>query len=366
MGDQVFAKEFAREETEYRVFIGSYADSAQTGIYSYRMRIQDGQCQLELTATTSQIANPSFLEVDKERGLLFAVSETGEGRGQVVSYRVRADSGELTRVSEQATLGASPCHVLRMDAENAVLCVNYMGGNVSAFSFHPGSGELSPAFASVKHEGRGPNASRQEGPHPHSAWLDPSGQFVFVVDLGIDKVRRYRVNVAAKAMMYDGEVAIAAGSGPRHLVFHPSGRYVYVVNELSSTITAFAYDPAGGHMNEVETVSTLPEGFTGNSTAAAIRIGGGGRFVYASNRGDDSIVTFAVDESSGRLSFVSRESTKGRVPRDFNLTPDGTFLLAANQESDSITAFAIHPTTGSLRFVGQVASISRPTCIQIV
>ena len=357
-------QDLTRAEKEYRVFIGSYADAAQPGIYSYRMRIQDGHCQMELLATESQIANPSFLDVDKERGLLFAVSETGDGH--IVSYRINADTGELTRICEQATLGSSPCHVLRMDGESAVLCVNYMGGNVSAFSFHEGTGQLTPAFASVKHEGHGPNPSRQEAPHPHSAWLDPSGRFVFVVDLGIDRICRYRVDVATKAMVRDGEVAVSAGAGPRHLVFHPSGRFVYVVNELGSTVTAFAYHQGGGEMHELETVSTLPIGFTGTNTAAAIRISHDGRFLYVSNRGDDSIATFAVDETSGRLSPIGHESTKGLVPRDFNLTPDSRCLLAANQESDSITAFAIDTTTGVPRFVGQVASISHPTCIQIV
>ncbi len=227
-------------------------------------------------------------------------------------------------------------------------------------------GQLAPASDAIQHEGSSVHPRRQTGPHAHSANLDPTNRFAFVPDLGMDKVMIYKLDIAAGKLVAGEQpwAEVAPGAGPRHFTFHPNMLYAYVINEIGSTITAFAYDMANGKLTEVQTVPTLPEDFDGESTTADIHVHPSGKFLYGSNRGHDSIAIFEVDEATGKLTPIGHESTQGKSPRNFGLDPTGTFLLAANQNSDTIVSFRIDTATGKLTPTGHVTNVPSPVCVK--
>jgi 6-phosphogluconolactonase len=228
----------------------------------------------------------------------------------------------------------------------------------------PGSSGVPGGF--IQHEGKGPNPQRQEGPHGHSINPTADGRFAIACDLGLDKVFVHALDAARATLAAHAHATVKAGAGPRHFAFHPDGRRGYAVNELDLTVTAFDFDPAAGTLAPVQTLSTLPADVTdtkGFSTAAIVTHPGG-RFVYASNRGHDSIAMYAVDAATGRLSFLGVEPIRGQVPRNFAIDPSGRFLLAAGQKSDTVTVFAIDPQTGRLSFTGHTLPVPAPVCIR--
>jgi 6-phosphogluconolactonase len=230
------------------------------------------------------------------------------------------------------------------------------------------NGRLKPASDVHQHGGSSVNENRQEGPHAHSAVVDPTNRYVFVADLGIDKIMGYQLDFEGNRLA-PNEVPfleIPAGSGPRHLAFHPNGRFAYVINELNSTINALRYDVSVGTFSILQTVSTLPEDFNGENSCADIHLTPSGKFLYGSNRGHDSLAIFAVDSETGLLSSVSHQSTHGNTPRNFTIDPTGTFLLAANQDSDNIVTFRIDHDTGLLDFVEQNTDVHKPVCLRIM
>lgn len=226
-------------------------------------------------------------------------------------------------------------------------------------------GELTDA---IQHQGSSVNPQRQEGPHPHSANPDAANRYLFVPDLGLDKIMIYRVDLTHGKLSPNDEpwARVKAGAGPRHFAFHPNGKYGYVINELDSTLTAFAYDDKRGRLTEVETVSTLPENYKGRNHCADVHVSPSGKFIYGSNRGHDSIVIFAINERTGRLTYVGHEPTQGKTPRNFAIDPTGTFLLVANQDSDTIVTFRIDRLTGKLSPTGNVISAPTPVCLKMI
>jgi 6-phosphogluconolactonase len=245
-----------------------------------------------------------------------------------------------------------------------VLVANYASGSVCVLPIDK-NGRLAEASQVIQHEGRGPDPKRQEGPHAHSIHLDPAGRFVLAVDLGLDKVLVYRFDPAqGRLLPHEGPPAsVAPGAGPRHLAFHPAGRFAYVINEMASTVTAFAYDAERGVLREVQTVSTLPPDFRGESTTAEVRVHPSGRFLYGSNRGHDSIAVFAIEADGGRLAAITCEPTHGRTPRHFAIDPTGAYLLAANQASGNLVVFRIDAHTGGLRPAGVQVEVPSPVCV---
>jgi 6-phosphogluconolactonase len=216
----------------------------------------------------------------------------------------------------------------------------------------------------VLHTGRSIHA-RQAGPHAHSIRLDPSGRFVLACDLGLDRVMVYRLD-AGSGQLVPSDLPFAqvsSGAGPRHTAFHPSGRFVYVNNEIDSTVSAFAFDAERGALQIVDTRSTLPDGLGGRNSTAQICLHPNGRTLYVSNRGHDSIALFAIDQERGTLTPLGHEPTQGKTPRNFNLDPSGTFLYAANQNSDTIVTFRVDPESGRLRAIGQVTQVPAAVCI---
>jgi 6-phosphogluconolactonase len=245
-----------------------------------------------------------------------------------------------------------------------VLVANYGGGSIAVLPVQ-GDGRLSPATTFVQHEGHGADPGRQKGPHAHWIELDRANRYALAADLGLDEVLVYKFDPATGGLTpgQPPAVHLAPGAGPRHAAFHPDGRHVYVINEMQSTVTAFSYDPATGALGELQTLSTVPAGFTGQTDTAEIAVRADGRFLYGSNRGHDSIAIFAIDAASGKLTAAGYQPTLGKTPRHFAIDPTGTFLLAANQQTDNIAVFRIDRARGALAPVGQPYSVPRPVCV---
>jgi 6-phosphogluconolactonase len=351
------------------VYVGTYTRGESEGIYVYRMDPSSGA--LEFSSKATGIENPSFLDIDPSRRFLYAVSEIGgsssKPEGAVNAYSIAPGSGRLTYLNQQPTLGDGPCHLSVDRTGKYVLVANYGSGSVCILPIES-DGRLGESTDFVQHEGSSVDPERQQGPHAHSINIDAANRFAFAPDLGIDKVMIYRLDLARGKLEPSDQrfVRLQAGAGPRHFDFHPGGGYAYVINELGSTVTAFAYDASSGSLRELQTVSTLPDDFAGTSHTADVHVAPSGRFLYGSNRGHGSIAVFAIDESTGELSYVDREPTGGETPRNFAIDPTGTFLLAANQDTDTIVTFRIDQQTGRLESTGHVAEVPTPVCLKFL
>lgn len=347
------------------LFVGTYTtDTNSEGIYSYYMGDTGGLMRLGAFKSN----NPSFLTVDSSKRFLYAVNELGEFGGKpgggVSAFAIDPSTRALRLLNEQPSLGADPCHLTLDRKRRALLVANYTGGNVSAFPIRA-DGTLGPSTDLENHQGSGPK-EQQKGPHAHCIMLDPSERYALAADLGIDKVMIYKFN-AASGKLEPGKQPFAqlkAGAGPRHLTFHPNGRWVYVINELDSTMTVLHYNKGKGTLTELETVSTLPADFSGVSYCADVHVSHGGRFLYGSNRGHNSIVVFEIDRRTGKLKLVQHMSTGGDWPRNFAIEPYGRYLLVANQRSNTIVTLRINSETGELSPTNEVEQIPAPVCIR--
>ncbi|MCC6180184.1 MAG: lactonase family protein [Chloroflexi bacterium] len=348
------------------VYVGTYTRlGTSEGIYVYRRDPDTGRLTLLHTVAEE---DPSFLAFDPTKRYLVTVSEkrafAGEGMGEVASYRIDQETGNLAPINRQSTEGGEPCHLVVDPSGRYVLVANHEHGSVAVLPMEE-DGTLRPVSDLQQHRGSGPGPT-QTGPHAHFVTFDPAGRLVLVNDKGIDKVMLYRLDTeAGKLVPHDPPFArLHPGAAPRHLAFHPNGRYVYVNGEADLTVTAFAYDAERGALTELHYLSTLPEGATGErySTAQTL-VEPSGRFLYVSNRGHDSIAIFAIDPDTGRLTAVGHVSTQGRAPRNFAIDPSGTFLYAANQNSDTIVQFHIDRETGQLTPTGDVIEVGGPVCI---
>jgi 6-phosphogluconolactonase len=357
----------AERAGELLLYVGTYTTGKSEGIYLYRLNLSSGE--LKHVATTKRVVNPSFLALAPSRRYLYAVNEVGDfagtKSGAVSAFAVDQRTGELRLLNQQASLGADPCYV-DVDAKGRfVLIANYSGGNVTVFPVER-DGSLGEASDAKQGRGSSINRERQEGPHAHCIVLDPSNQFAYSCDLGTDKIMIFRFD-ARKGKLLPNEppwVQVKPGRGPRHLAFSPSGKYVFVLNELHSTVTAFARAPEKGSLKELQTLTTLPKGFTGTNTSADIHVSLDGRFVYCSNRGHDSIAIFGIEPRNGGLTSLGHESTRGMTPRNFAIDPTGGFLLVANQKSDNIVVFRLDQKTGRLSSTVQVAQVPSPVCLK--
>ncbi|NEW04601.1 lactonase family protein [Paenibacillus sp. SYP-B3998] len=351
------------------MYVGSYTDEQNhEGIRLYAFDRQNGGIQL--VDSYADLPDASFLTINQAQTKLYAVSETAsyEGLygGSTAAYEIEPGSGKLTKLNQQPTHGAAPCYV-SMDANNrSVYVANYTGGNVTVYPVEA-DGKLGENSQLLKHEGGlGPVADRQEAPHAHSIVPAPNNRYAISADLGLDQLIIYTIDAETGALEPHGTAALNPGSGPRHFAYSTDNRYVYVAGELDSTVTAMHVDTDAGTLTAFQTLTTLPEGYSGENSCADIHLSGDGRYLYVSNRGHDSIAVFAVDEQHGTLSLVQLQATLGRTPRNFALTPQGDYLLAANQESHSITVFRIDAESGKLEATEQTAAVSRPVCIQFL
>ena len=352
-----------------RVYIGTYTGPKSQGIYYAQFDADTGELSSpELAVGT---ASPSFLAVHPSNRFLYAVGETGnlrgKGMGSVSAFGIDPQSGRLRLLNECSSGGGGPCHLALDRRGECVLVANYGSGAIAVLPVQR-DGLLAEASAIIQHSGSSVDPQRQTGPHAHYITADPGNRFALACDLGLDQVLVYGLDAAKGTLQphTPAFVPIRAGSGPRHLVFHPSGRYVYLINEMAATLTGFAYDAKTGRLQELQTVSTLPLGYTGAKSCAEVQIHPSGRFLYGSNRGLDSIAIFAVDSRSGKLTPLGYESTLGKTPRHFAIDPTGKWLLAENQDSDSIVVFRLDPKSGRLTPAGQSVAVPCPVCAVFV
>jgi 6-phosphogluconolactonase len=350
------------------VYIGTYTQRGSQGIYLYQFDADSGS--MVALGCAGGVENPSFVQVAPSKRYLYATDEVGNFQGTtgggVSSFRVDRASGTLTLLNHQPSHGAAPCHVSVTPDERFALVANYTSGSVAALPIRE-DGSLGPATDVVQHPGSGPNAQRQERAHAHSITPDRAGRYAYVADLGLDKIMVYRLDPSGKLIPHqDPCVRFHPGAGPRHLDFHPSAPYAYVINELDSTVTTCTFDEAAALMRPIQTVSTLPSGFSGENWCADVHVSACGRFLYGSNRGHDSIAIFDIDPNDGTLSPRGHTSTRGHTPRSFALAPDGRFLLAANQDSDSVVVFAVDEATGDLAPTGASLDVPMPVCVRFV
>jgi 6-phosphogluconolactonase len=354
---------------QFLVYFGTYTGTNSKGIYVSRFDVASGELSAPMLAAES--VNPSFLAIAPDHRFLFAASETknfaDKPGGSVTAFKLDAHTGKLEFLNQQPSEGTDPCHIMADDTGKYVLVANYSSGSVTVLPVQAG-GFIGAPTVTIQHHGSSVNRERQAGPHAHCIAMDAANGRVFVCDLGLDKVMIYRLDESTGRLVANEtpSVELKSGSGPRHMVFHPDGKHAYVINELSSTLTAFDYDPQHGALKEIQTVPTLPDNFRGTNTCAEIAVHSSGKFIYASNRGDDSIAVFAVDENTGRLMCVGHSSTRGKTPRCFAIDPTGQYLIAANQNSDNVVVFRINAQTGQLTWTGQSIQVGKPVCVVFV
>jgi 6-phosphogluconolactonase len=357
------------EKGRFLVYIGTYTGGESKGIYAWRFDAGAGAATpLGLVA---EAANPSFLAVDPTNRYLYATAEIsgygGKREGAISAFAIDSATGKLALLNQVSSRGAGPAFVTVDRAGRNLLVANYAGGSVAVCPIR-NDGRLGQATAFVQHTGSSINPQRQREPHAHSINVSPDNRFAIVADLGLDKLLVYRFDAAKGALTPNDPpfAAVKPGSGPRHFTFHPSGRFAYVINELASTVAAFSYDAARGAFTELQTISTLPKDFAGNSTTAEVQVDPAGRFLYGSNRGHDSIAVFAIDPSKGALTPVEHVPTQGKTPRNFRIDPTGSYLFAANQDSGSVVIFRIDARTGRLAPTGKVLAVASPVCVKFV
>ena len=341
-----------------------YVGSGKKNIYAYRMDLASGA--LSPLGTAAQIVDPSYFAISPDRHFLYAVTEGATAESSwISSFRIDSKTGKLAFLNKQPTGGAGPCFVEVDQRGKDALAANYNSGSVSVFPINEG-GALGGRSELIQDHGSGPNPQRQEGPHAHCIVTGPDDRFAFVCDLGLDKVMIFKFDPEKGSLAANDPAfaVIKAGSGPRHISFHPNGQFAYVINEMSSTLTVMACDLERGTLREIETQPLLAGDFKGESTAAEVAVHPSGKFVFASNRGEDSIAVFRCDPATGQLTFLERDSTLGKVPRNFEIDPSGAFLLAANQNSGGVIIFSIDLSTGHLRSTGNKISVEQPMCVK--
>ncbi|WP_010276320.1 lactonase family protein [Paenibacillus senegalensis] len=353
-------------EKRMLVFIGSYSEEKDNSVHVYALDEKTGA--LSLLDQVSGLQNPTFLSLDTDNARLYSIaerrSEQGERMGAAVSFEIDPRAGTLKELNRAGTVDATTCHIKRDKHNRYVVVSSYGGGKVGLVSL-TADGRIGQLLDVHEHQGSGPNKDRQEGPHPHSAWFSPDERFVFVPDLGIDRVQIYAIDEDKQKLVPHGSAELHPGAGPRHMAFHPSGRYAYVINELDSTVTAFQYDAQAGQLAYLAHYSTLPGDYKGESYCAEIQISPDGRYVYGSNRGHDSIAVYRIDEASGELAVVQFCSTYGEHPRHFSLSPDGKWLIAANRDTNNVVTYRVDQESGKLQPTGQQITVAKPVCIQM-
>lgn len=354
--------------TKFRVYFGTYTSKESKGIYTSVLDLKTGA--LTPPELAAELRNPSFLAVHPSGKSLYAAGEIGDfqgGKGGAISaFSLDAATGKLVLLNQKSTVGSGPCHVSVDPEGKVVLAANYGGGSVIALKINADGSVADVAEGGfVQHKGSSVNKSRQEAPHAHSINPDRAGQFAFAADLGLDKILIYKIDPAAGILTANDPAfaATPAGGGPRHFAFHPAGKYAYVCNEMTSSVTAFTYDATKGALTELHTISTLPEPVKGNSTAE-IQVHPSGKFVYCSNRGHDSLAIFTVDKATGKLTAAGHQKTGGKTPRNFGIDPSGQFILAANQNTHDVFVFRIDPNTGQLTQVGEPVKVGSPVCVK--
>ncbi len=348
------------------LYIGTYTDGDSKGIYHYLFDTKSGH--LEFVDVTGEIKNPSFLKISPDKKYLYSVAEgdsfNGTKGGGVAAYKI-GESGSLSKLNDALSMGAYPCHVTVSPDGKEIVASNYGGGSLAIYDVLD-DGSITPIRQLIQHEGRGADPGRQASPHTHSCQYDASGTHLFAADLGIDKLKVYRFDERSKQYVgcLQSFVKMEPGAGPRHFAFTHKEDFIYVINELNSTVSVLEKD--GNGYQKIQDISTLPENFDGASNCADIHLSDNEHFVYGSNRGHNSIVIFRRNMKTGMLTFMGTEPVMGDWPRNFNIDPSGKFLLVANQKSSNITVFKIDKRSGKLTFTKIEEKVPNPVCIEFL
>jgi 6-phosphogluconolactonase len=355
----------ATSSTQFWIYFGtdSHPPSKSKGIYLSRLDAITGK--IDEPKLAAQIGDPGWQVIASGGKFLYTIGTMNNHRtSSVAAFSIDSASGALTALNEQPSKGKDTTHIDVDPAGSCAVVANYGSGDISVLPIES-DGKLGEVSAVIKHTGSSVNPDRQRHPFPHSCNFDPTGNFVLAPDLGVDKVYIYRFDAAQRALSEGSPptVAVAPGSGPRHMSFHPNGKFAYLINEMGGTVIAYAWDAGEGQLLPLQTVSTLPSGYSGKNTSAEVRIHPNGRFLYASNRGPDDIAIFEINPAAGTLTPVGRQSTQGKGPRDFMIDPTGQFLFAANQYSDTVVIFRINAETGQLTPTGGVLNVPTPICV---
>ena len=353
------------QDKEAFLLAGTYTTGKSEGIYVFRYNSHKLEATPVFTATG--IKNPSFLAISPNGKKVYAVSEmNGNGNaGMVVAYDFDASNGSLRKLNEQPSGGDDPCYITVDKTNKWVIAGNYSSGTLAVLPIQA-NGSLGAPTTKISHSGSGPDKNRQEKPHVHATVLAPDNRFLFVPDLGTDKIMIYRFD-DKKGTLQPAKQAFAAtkpGSGPRHFCFHPSGKFAYILEELTGSVTVFRYDAAKGVLKTIQNISSVPNGFSGEAGSADLHISADGRFLYASNRGtSNTIAIYNVHPTDGKINLLAHQSTLGRRPRNFSIAPDGKQLIVANQDSDEMVIFLRNTETGMLTDSGKRISVPTPVCI---
>lgn len=353
------APQLFAQQKGWLMFVGTYTKQGSKGIYSWRLEPSGKITPIGLAAETS---NPSFLAIHPNGRYLYAANE--DDTGTVSSFSIENPAGMLKPINKVSSKGGWPCHVAIDHTGKVAYVANYKNGSVASFMIGK-DGSLGEAAASDQHTGSGVDKERQEGPHAHMVAISPDNRFLFVPDLGLDHVMIYHVDTAKGTLVPNSPafLAVEPGTGPRHMAFSKDGKYVYVLGEMKATVTVFRYDSKTGGGEAIQTVSMLPGDFKGQKSGAEIFVHPNGKFLYASNRGHDSIALFQIDTAKGTLTADERTPTRGKTPRNFAIDPNGALLFAANQDGNSIAPFRIDPSTGRLSPLGDPIQSTQPVCI---
>ena len=351
---------------KYLVFVGTYTTKTESkGIYSFDFDTDTGK--LTPKGVAAETPDPSWIAVHPSGKYAYAANEAGKA-STVSAFAVDRKSGKLTLLNQMPALGEDPCYLSFDKTGKYLLVANYSSGTIAVFPILA-DGHLGEHTALTKDQGAiGPNKERQEAPHAHWIETSPDDRFALVADLGLDEVLVYKFD-ATTGTLTPNEPAFArlkAGSGPRHAVFYPNGKFVFAVSELSSTATSFAYDVKKGALKEIGTASTLPPGFSGRNDVAEAAVHPNGKFLYVSNRGNDSIAILSIDQGNRTLAPAGGIPTGGKEPRHFAIEPTGKYLLAENQLSNNIVVFKINEVTGGLTATGQVVEVPSPVNLTFV
>jgi 6-phosphogluconolactonase len=358
----IYAQHKKNAPSTYDLLIGTYTKGKSKGIYVYRFYVETGK--VAYLNEVDGVDNPSYLTVASNNKFVYAVNETGKN-GEVSSFTFEPKEGKLVFINKQSSAGADPCYIAVDKAQKNAFVANYSSGSLAVLPINK-DGSLGAPSQVLQDEGHGINKERQEGPHVHTGVLSPDEKYLLYSNLGTDKVNIERYHASHPQPLSPATpafVSVKDGDGPRHIVFGNDKKHVYLVTEMGSNVHVFDYD--NGKLKEKQAITLLSDGFKGQTAGAAIHISPDGRFLYASNRLEtNDISVYAIDQVSGELAFVQRESSYGKNPRDFAIDPSGNFLVAANQDSDSIFVYKIDKNTGKISRTGARIEIGNPVCLK--
>ena len=338
-------------------YIGTYTKGDSEGIYSFVFHADTGK--IEDIKVAAKLDNPTYLAISSNNQFLYSVAKEGS-KGGVSAFALNKSNGELQLLNTLTAEGSPPCHV-SLDRDNRyLLSGNYHKGLVEAYTLNKENGSINGEPSIVEHKG----VTEDQKPHTHFAAFTPDEQFITVIDLGLDQLLTYKL--LNDQLIKVSQLNLKPGSGPRHLVFHPNGQYAYLLTELSSEIIVVKYDEEKGTFTQVQSISTIPTHFTENNQCSAIHISSDGNFIYAGNRGHNSIAVFRVDQDTNTLVFVEYISSEGAWPRDFSLDPTETFVIGSNQESSNLVVYRRDSVTGKLTLLQADIEVPHPVCIKFL